>query len=86
MDDGMNYIMAELIGGGAAGAASWGVATPFDVVKTRIQASERRRHVWLTIKELYQEGGEIVSLYRTSSQRVCSDNKDGSFYPFSPMP
>lgn len=55
---GCHYIVSELIAGGFAGVAGWVTATPFDVVKSRIQASEGKVKIVPVIKELYREEGE----------------------------
>jgi len=55
----MHYIISELIAGGFAGTVSWTLATPFDVVKSRLQASETKLRLLDVVKALYRENGEI---------------------------
>ena len=55
---GCHYIVSELIAGGFAGVFGWVTATPLDVVKSRIQASEGKVKLVPVIKELYREEGK----------------------------
>lgn len=47
---------AVLMAGGCAGMATWTVAIPADVVKSRVQSGEGER-AWQVIQSLYREGG-----------------------------
>ena len=51
---------AEFIAGGTAGSSAWALANPFDVVKSRIQASDRKLKLIPVVKKLYAEEGKVI--------------------------
>lgn len=56
----VHYVLAELFAGGMAGAVSWASATPFDVVKSRMQASDQKLRLTAVIRGLYKEEGMLL--------------------------
>ena len=54
---GFHYITSELIAGGSAGCFTWALATPWDVVKSRMQASDNKLKLFDVVKTLYAEEG-----------------------------
>lgn len=59
-------IAVPLTSGAVAAAVAWGVGYPFDLIKTRIQVSEKPMSIAETAKQLIQESeGRVISgLYR----------------------
>ncbi|KAG7336588.1 mitochondrial carrier protein [Nitzschia inconspicua] len=55
-----------LVSGAFAATMAWGVGYPFDIIKTRIQATSSHKSVYATAMELVQEanGSVVRGLYR----------------------
>eukprot|EP01061_Rhynchopus_euleeides_P035245 TRINITY_DN59378_c0_g1_i1.p2 TRINITY_DN59378_c0_g1~~TRINITY_DN59378_c0_g1_i1.p2 ORF type:complete len:285 (+),score=106.63 TRINITY_DN59378_c0_g1_i1:220-1074(+) len=52
-----HYGFSSFHAGGIAGAVSWGMCSPFDIIKTRIQASKAPTTVPKVVREVYAESG-----------------------------
>mmetsp|Transcript_2861 Transcript_2861/g.7917 ORF Transcript_2861/g.7917 Transcript_2861/m.7917 type:complete len:274 (-) Transcript_2861:233-1054(-) len=62
-----NQVTVPLVSGGIAATVAWGVGYPFDLIKTRIQASAQPQHgIIATAQELIAEsnGNALTGLYR----------------------
>ncbi|XP_067939098.1 solute carrier family 25 member 45-like [Watersipora subatra] len=57
IDQDFHYVVSELVAGGLAGFFSWASATPLDVVKSRMQASETKLRFSHAVNALYAEEG-----------------------------
>lgn len=65
--------LISLSSGAFAAATAWGVGYPFDIVKTRIQASAEPKSVWQTTLDIMGEarGNPIFALYRGFSLKLA---------------
>jgi solute carrier family 25 carnitine/acylcarnitine transporter 20/29 len=63
----------SLSSGAFAAATAWGVGYPFDIVKTRIQASLVPKSVWQTALEIMREsrGNPVSALYKGFSLKLA---------------
>ena len=68
-----NKTIISLSSGAFAAATAWGVGYPFDIVKTRIQASMEPKSVWQTTLEIMREsrGSPISALYKGFSLKLA---------------
>lgn len=68
-----NKTFISLSSGAFAAATAWGIGYPFDIVKTRIQASMEPKSVWQTTLEIIREsrGSPIAALYKGFSLKLA---------------
>lgn len=68
-----NKTVISLSSGAFAAATAWGVGYPFDIVKTRIQASMEPKSVWQTTVEIMKEsrGNPVAALYKGFSLKLA---------------
>lgn len=68
-----NKTFISLSSGAFAAATAWGIGYPFDIVKTRIQASMEPKSVWQTTLEIIREsrGSPIAALYNGFSLKLA---------------
>lgn len=60
----LQHVVTPMASGAFAATVAWAVGYPFDIIKTRIQATPQQQGIYATALELMQEGNGIAGLYR----------------------
>lgn len=60
----LQHVVTPMASGAFAATVAWAVGYPFDIIKTRIQATPQQQGIYATALELMREGNGISGLYR----------------------